>query len=210
MIAQNDNMVALNAAIEVDLTGQVCSDSIGPAPFSGIGGQVDFLRGAARSKGGLPIIALPSTAKNGTVSRIVPFLRPGAGVVTSRGDVHYVITEHGVAYLHGKTVRQRAEALIQVAEPKFRDELVRDGIKARLLTASRLDGSCVSLPAAQPHEEDAQQDQRQPHELLAREGLLEEQAGPDQRPDVAQRNHGIEHGKLPVADPHHEEVRGTQ
>ncbi len=137
VIAQNDNMVALNAAIEVDLTGQVCSDSIGTAPFSGIGGQVDFLRGAARSKGGLPIIALPSTAKNGTVSRIVPFLRPGAGVVTSRGDVHYVITEHGVAYLHGKTVRQRAEALIHVAEPKFRDELVRDAIKARLLTASR-------------------------------------------------------------------------
>ncbi len=137
VIAQNDNMVALNAAIEVDLTGQVCSDSIGTAPFSGIGGQVDFLRGAARSKGGLPIIALPSTAKNGTVSRIVPFLRPGAGVVTSRGDVHYVITEHGVAYLHGKTVRQRAEALIQVAEPKFRDELARAAVKARLLTASR-------------------------------------------------------------------------
>jgi len=137
VIAQNDNMVALNAAIEVDLTGQVCSDSIGAAPFSGIGGQVDFLRGAARSKGGLPIITLPSTAKQGAVSRIVPLLRPGAGVVTSRGDVHYVITEHGVAYLHGKTVRQRAEALIQVADPAFRDDLVEAAVKARLLTANR-------------------------------------------------------------------------
>ena len=122
-IAQNDRMVAINSAIEVDLTGQVCSDSMGRAPYSGIGGQIDFLRGAARSKGGLPIIALPSTARHGTVSRIVPTLRPGAGVVTSRGDVHYVITEHGVAYLHGKTLRQRAEALIQIADPKFRNEL---------------------------------------------------------------------------------------
>lgn len=124
-IAQNDRMVAINSAIEVDLTGQVCSDSMGRAPYSGIGGQIDFLRGAARSQGGLPLIALPSTAKSGTVSRIVPNLRPGTGVVTSRGDVHYVITEHGVAYLHGKTLRQRAEALIQIADPKFRDELER-------------------------------------------------------------------------------------
>ena len=124
-IAQNERMVAINSAIEVDLTGQVCSDSMGPAPYSGIGGQIDFLRGAARSKGGLPIIALPSTAKHGTVSRIAPLLHPGAGVVTSRGDVHYVITEHGVAYLHGKTLRQRAEALIQIAHPKFREELER-------------------------------------------------------------------------------------
>ena len=122
-IAQNDRMVAINSAIEVDLTGQVCSDSMGHAPYSGIGGQVDFLRGAARAKGGLPIIALPSTARNGTVSRIVPELQPGAGVVTSRGDVHYVITEHGVAYLHGKTLRQRVEALIRIADPKFRAEL---------------------------------------------------------------------------------------
>ncbi|HWC98185.1 MAG TPA: acetyl-CoA hydrolase/transferase C-terminal domain-containing protein [Candidatus Sulfopaludibacter sp.] len=118
-IAQNERMVAINSAIEVDLTGQVCSDSMGRAPYSGIGGQIDFLRGAARSKGGLPIIALPSTAKGGTVSRIVPILQPGAGVVTSRGDVHYVITEQGVAYLHGKTLRQRAEALIRIAHPKF-------------------------------------------------------------------------------------------
>jgi 4-hydroxybutyrate CoA-transferase len=136
VIAQNDNMVAINAAIEVDLTGQVCADSIGTAPFSGIGGQVDFLRGAARSKGGLPIITIPATAKHGAVSRIVPVLQPGAGVVTSRGDVHYVVTEHGVAYLHGKTVRQRAEALIQVAEPKFRDELREAAIKSHLLAAS--------------------------------------------------------------------------
>ena len=137
LIAQNDHMVAINAAIEVDLTGQVCSDSIGTAPFSGIGGQVDFLRGAARSKGGMPIITLPSTAKQGTISRIVPTLQPGAGVVTSRGDVHYVITEHGVAYLHGKTVRQRAEALIQVAEPKFQQELTEAAIQERLLTGNR-------------------------------------------------------------------------
>jgi 4-hydroxybutyrate CoA-transferase len=122
-IAQNDRMVAINSAIEVDLTGQVCSDSMGRAPYSGIGGQIDFLRGAARSKGGIPIIALPSTAKGGTISRIVPTLQPGAGVVTSRGDVHYVITELGVAYLHGKTLRQRAEALIRIAHPKFHEEL---------------------------------------------------------------------------------------
>lgn len=125
VIAQNDNMVAINSALEVDLTGQICSDSLGTKPYSGIGGQVDFMRGAARSKGGKPVIALPSTAKNGTVSRIVPTLTPGAGVVTSRADVHYVVTEHGVAYLHGKTVRQRAEALIAIADPRFQSELER-------------------------------------------------------------------------------------
>jgi 4-hydroxybutyrate CoA-transferase len=130
-------MVAINSAIEVDLTGQVCSDSMGPSPYSGIGGQVDFLRGAARSKGGLPIITLPSTAKDGTVSRIVPTLRPGAGVVTSRGDVHYVITEHGVAYLHGKTLCQRAEALIRIADPKFHAELEAYASRNHLLSASR-------------------------------------------------------------------------
>jgi len=137
VIAQNDCMVAINSAIEVDLTGQVCSDSMGHAMYSGIGGQVDFLRGAARSKGGLPIITLPSTAKNGAVSRIVPELQPGAGVVTSRGDVHYVITEHGVAHLYGKTLRQRAEALIQIADPKFRDELEDFARKSKLLGADR-------------------------------------------------------------------------
>jgi 4-hydroxybutyrate CoA-transferase len=122
-IARNDNMIAINSALEVDLTGQVCSDSIGTYFYSGIGGQVDFLRGASRSKGGKPIIALPSTAKGGTLSRIKPMLSPGAGVVTSRGLIRYVVTEYGVAYLHGKSIRERAKALIEVAHPKFRDEL---------------------------------------------------------------------------------------
>ena len=122
-IARNDNMVAINSALQVDLTGQVCSDSIGNQFYSGIGGQVDFLRGASRSKGGKPIIAISSTAKNDTISRIVPMLSPGAGVVTSRGLVRYVVTEHGVAFLHGKTIRQRAQALIEIAHPKFREEL---------------------------------------------------------------------------------------
>jgi 4-hydroxybutyrate CoA-transferase len=122
-IARNDNMIAINSALEVDLTGQVCSDSIGTSFYSGIGGQVDFLRGASRSKGGKPIIALPSTAKGGTLSRIKPMLSPGAGVVTSRGLVRYVVTEYGVAYLHGKSIRERAKALIEVAHPQFRDEL---------------------------------------------------------------------------------------
>jgi acyl-CoA hydrolase len=122
-IAQNERMIAINSAIEVDLTGQVCAESIGPWFYSGFGGQLDFIRGAARSKWGKPIIALPSTAKDGTVSRIVPRLAPGAGVLTGRADVHYVVTEFGVAYLHGKTIRQRAEALIQIAHPQFRKEL---------------------------------------------------------------------------------------
>jgi acyl-CoA hydrolase len=122
-IARNDNMVAINSALQVDLTGQVCSDSIGNHFYSGIGGQVDFLRGASRSKGGRPIIAISSTAKSGAISRIVPMLDPGAGVVTSRGLVRYVVTEFGVAYLHGKSIRERAKALIEIAHPKFRDEL---------------------------------------------------------------------------------------
>ncbi len=122
-IARNDNMVAINSALQVDLTGQVCSDSIGTHFYSGIGGQVDFLRGASRSKGGKPIIALPSTAKNGAISRISPMLDPGAGVVTSRGLIRYVVTEYGVAYLHGKSIRERAKALIEIAHPKFREEL---------------------------------------------------------------------------------------
>jgi len=123
VIAQNDNMVAVNSTLQVDITGQVCSDSIGQYFYSGFGGQVDFIRGARHSKGGRPIIAMPSTAKNGTVSRIVPVLTPGSGVVASRGSIHYVVTEYGVAYLHGLSVRRRAEALIQIAHPKFRDEL---------------------------------------------------------------------------------------
>jgi 4-hydroxybutyrate CoA-transferase len=123
LIARNDNMVAINSALQVDLTGQVCSDSIGAYFYSGIGGQVDFLRGAAHSKGGKPIIALPSTAKGGTISRIAPMLDPGAGVVTSRGLVRYIVTEYGVANLHGKSIRERAKALIEISHPKFRDEL---------------------------------------------------------------------------------------
>jgi len=123
IIAQNERMMAINSAIQVDLTGQVCADSIGATPYSGFGGQLDFMRGAARSKGGKPIIALPSTARNGRISRIVPVLDPGAGVVTGRAEVHYVVTEHGVAYLWGKTLRERAEALISIADPKFRDQL---------------------------------------------------------------------------------------
>jgi acyl-CoA hydrolase len=126
VIAEHDNMVAINAALEVDLTGQVCADSIGDRFYSGIGGQVDFIRGAARSRGGKPIIALPSTAKlkdGRMVSRIVSFLKPGAGVVTSRGDVHYVVTEWGVASLHGKSIRERVQALIEIAHPDFRAEL---------------------------------------------------------------------------------------
>jgi 4-hydroxybutyrate CoA-transferase len=123
LIARNDKMVAINSALQIDLTGQVCSDSIGNQFYSGIGGQVDFLRGASRSKGGKAIIAISATAKNGTISRIVPMLSPGAGVVTSRGLVHYVVTEFGVAYLHGKSIRERAKALIEIADPKFRHEL---------------------------------------------------------------------------------------
>jgi len=123
LIARNDNMVAINSALQIDLTGQVCSDSLGTYFYSGIGGQVDFLRGASHSKGGKAIIALPSTAKNGAVSRIVATLTPGSGVVTSRGLIQYVVTEYGVAYLHGKSIRERAKALIEIAHPKFRDEL---------------------------------------------------------------------------------------
>src|SRR6201987_2813009 len=123
LIARNDRMVAINSAIQVDLTGQVCSDSIGNQFYSGIGGQVDFLRGASRSKGGKAIIAISSTAKKGAISRIVPMLDPGAGVVTSRGLVRYIVTEFGVAYLHGKSIRERAKALIEIAHPDFRAEL---------------------------------------------------------------------------------------
>lgn len=123
VISQNYKMVSINSAVQVDLTGQVCADSIGAKFISGVGGQLDFVRGAARSEGGKPIIALPSTAKNDTISRIVPMLDPGAGVTTTRNDVHYVVTEHGVAELYGKTIRQRAKALINIAHPKFRDEL---------------------------------------------------------------------------------------
>jgi acyl-CoA hydrolase len=133
VISQNHKMVAVNSALQVDITGQVCADSIGTYFYSGIGGQVDFIRGASHSKGGKPIIARPSTAQDGTVSRISPVLDPGAGVVTSRGAVHYVVTEYGVAYLHGRTIRQRAESLIEIAHPKFRNELYAYCEKTRWL-----------------------------------------------------------------------------
>jgi len=137
VVAQNERMVAINGALQVDLTGQVCADSLGTRPYSGFGGQIDFIRGAARSKGGIPIIALPSTAMHGDVSRIVPMLEPGAGVVTSRGDVHYVVTEHGIAYLHGKTLRERAQALIAIADPRFQQELEDFAVRAHYLERER-------------------------------------------------------------------------
>ncbi len=133
IISTNNKMVAVNSALQVDITGQVCADSVGTYFYSGIGGQVDFIRGASRCKGGKPIIAMPATAKDGEISRIVPMLEPGAGVVTSRGSVHYVVTEFGVAYLHGRTIRQRAEALISIAHPKFREELYQYCEKTRWL-----------------------------------------------------------------------------
>jgi acetyl-CoA hydrolase len=125
IIAKNKKMIAINSAIEVDLTGQVCSDSMGTRLYSGIGGQVDFIRGAVHSDGGKGIIALPSITKDGKISRIVPKLKSGAGVVTSRGDVHYVITEYGVALLFGKSIKERARELIKISHPKFRDELTK-------------------------------------------------------------------------------------
>ncbi|MDP4116217.1 MAG: acetyl-CoA hydrolase/transferase C-terminal domain-containing protein [Bacteroidota bacterium] len=125
VIAQIDKMVAINSAIEVDLTGQVCSDSIGTKIFSGFGGQLDFIRGAALSEGGKPIIALPSVTKDKKISKIVPMLKPGAGVVTTRGDVHWVVTEFGSVNLYGKTIRERAKALINIAHPDFREELTK-------------------------------------------------------------------------------------
>jgi len=133
VIAQNRRQVAINSAIEIDLTGQVCADSIGPKLYSGVGGQLDFVYGASRSEGGVPIIALPSTAKGDQISRIVPMLKQGAGVVTTRNHVHYVVTEYGVAELYGKTIRQRAQALIRTAHPKFREELTRAAKKLHYL-----------------------------------------------------------------------------
>jgi acetyl-CoA hydrolase len=126
VIAQNHKMTSINSAIQIDLSGQVCSDSIGETLFSGFGGQVDFVRGSSRSKGGKSIIALPSTAKDGQVSRIVTFLARGAGVVTSRADVHYVVTEYGVANLFGVNLKERARALIRIAHPNFRAELEKE------------------------------------------------------------------------------------
>lgn len=126
IIAQNNKMIAINSAIQIDITGQICADTIGTMQFSGIGGQVDFIRGSARSEGGKPIIALQSTAKNQTLSRIVPKLDNGAAIVTSRGDVHWIVTEYGSVNLHGKNLRDRAEALINISHPKFRDALEKE------------------------------------------------------------------------------------
>lgn len=134
VISRQTKQVAINVALEVDLTGQVCADSLGTKFYSGIGGQVDFNRGAAKSPGGKAIIALPSTAKNGTISRIKSLLSPGAGVVTTRGDVHYVVTEYGTAYLHGKSVQERTVALISIAHPNFREQLLKDAIEAGFLS----------------------------------------------------------------------------
>ena len=131
VIRKNDNVVAVNSAIEIDLTGQVVADSIGHRIFSGIGGQMDFMRGAALSNGGVPIIAFPSTATNGKFSRIVSTLKPGAGVVTTRGHVHWVVTEYGAVDLWGRSLRQRAELLISIAHPDFRGELRREVAELR-------------------------------------------------------------------------------
>jgi acyl-CoA hydrolase len=125
MIKQNPKMVAINSAIEVDVTGQVCADSIGTKMYSGVGGQMDFIRGASLSEGGKAIIALPSTTKNG-ICRIVPSLKPGAGVVTTRAHVHYVITEYGIAHLYGKTIKERVKALVNIAHPNHRESIDKD------------------------------------------------------------------------------------
>ena len=136
VIGQNDRVVAINSALEVDLQGQVAADSMGPMQFTGIGGQVDFMRGAARSRGGKAIIALPATAKKGTVSRIVPCLATGAAVTPMRADVDYVVTEYGVAHLRGKGLRERARVLVDIAHPDFRDQIREEA--ARLYGAGRL------------------------------------------------------------------------
>ncbi|MCU0959484.1 MAG: GNAT family N-acetyltransferase [Pirellulaceae bacterium] len=147
VISQHDNLAAINSAIEIDLTGQAVADSIGEQLYSGIGGHADFMRGAAMARRGKPILALPSTAKtkDGMRSRIVPFIQLGAGVVTTRGDVHYVVTEHGVAYLHGKTMRERAMALISIAHPDFRAELLHAAKRRRLVYADQI------LPPLHPY-----------------------------------------------------------
>ena len=146
-IARNRRMVGISSAIEVDLTGQVCADSIGEKFYSGFGGQVDFIRGAARSDGGKPIIALPSITSDGKISRIATRLKPGAGVVTTRADVHYVVTEYGIADLHGKSVRERTLALIHIAHPKFRDELLREARERRLVHPNQI----ALPPGLQPY-----------------------------------------------------------
>lgn len=133
VIAQHDNMTAINSALEIDLTGQATAESLGKVFYSGIGGQADFMRGAVLAKSGKTILTIPSTAEQGEVSRIVPFLKAGAGVTLNRGDIHYVVTEYGIAYLHGKNIRERAMELISIAHPKFRAELIRKAKKRNLI-----------------------------------------------------------------------------
>jgi len=149
LISRQHKQMAINVALEVDLTGQVCSDSLGTEFYSGLGGQVDFTRGAARSSGGKAIIALPSTAQSGEVSRIVATLTRGAGVVVSRGDVHYVVTEYGVAYLHGESVQERALALISIAHPKFRTDLLHQAIEDKFVRPELADveGRIATAPS---------------------------------------------------------------
>ena len=151
-IARNEKMVAINAAVEIDLTGQVAADSIGSRFYSGIGGQVDFIRGAARSEGGKPIIALRSTAKHDSVSCVVPRLA-GAGVVTTRGDVHYVVTEYGIADLWGRNIRERAMALINIAHPRFREELLREAKLNHLVYDDQIQPTSTSYPRRWESEE---------------------------------------------------------
>ena len=133
IIAQHNNMVAINSALEIDLTGQATAESIGKMFYSGIGGQADFMRGAVLSPNGKTILTIQSTAENGTVSRIVPFLKEGAGVTLNRGDIHYVITEYGIAYLHGKNIRERAMELLSIAHPKFRPWLIEEAKSLNLI-----------------------------------------------------------------------------
>jgi acyl-CoA hydrolase/GNAT superfamily N-acetyltransferase len=152
-IAKNEKMVAINTALQVDVTGQVCADSLGYQIYSGIGGQADFIRGAALAPRGKPIIALPSTARGGTVSRIVPHLSEGAGVVTTRGDVHYVVTEYGVAYLHGKSLRERATALIQIAHPRFREHLLAEAKANKYLYEDQIIPQGAIYPVEMEHTE---------------------------------------------------------
>jgi acyl-CoA hydrolase len=123
VIRKNPSVVAMNGALPIDVTGQVCADSIGTFIYSGIGGQMDFIRGSALSPGGVPIIALPAAARDGTISRVVPTLTSGAGVVTTRGHIHWVVTEYGAVHLHGKYLRERAELLTAIIHPQFRDQL---------------------------------------------------------------------------------------
>nr|WP_287582946.1 bifunctional acetyl-CoA hydrolase/transferase family protein/GNAT family N-acetyltransferase [Candidatus Borrarchaeum sp.] len=132
-IAQHDNMTAINSALEIDLTGQASAESIGKTFYSGIGGQADFMRGSVLAKNGKTILALQSTAENETVSRIMPFIKEGAGVTLNRGDIHYVVTEYGIAYLHGKNIRERAMELISIAHPKFRSWLIEEAKKQNLI-----------------------------------------------------------------------------